>query len=153
MQSSIALSKKWYDQDLVELAIEVCDGTSQFKNTAYVGHDWFGKTASALTTFSRQVHGGIYDLKAGEQGPEYANGAFKARFHFHKPIALFITTVQQTDHIEFKGSQVAAEARMYLRTEPGFVDHFAAALSAIDKGTSSEATLECIPLDGRRSLI
>ena len=57
------------DEDVLELSFEVCDGSSRFVNSAYVGLDWPKDQAAALATFSRQVHGGICNLEAGDRGP------------------------------------------------------------------------------------
>ncbi len=130
MDHHIAIMHSRADDDVAELAFEVSDGRSQFVNSAYVGLDWFKEQAAALATFSRQMHGGLYDLKAGETGPEFAGGAFLARFHFHKPTALYISTFQQSEHVPFKRAEVAAEGRLFLRTEPGALDDFVRALGA-----------------------
>ncbi|MBL8989449.1 MAG: hypothetical protein JNJ80_24475 [Gemmatimonadetes bacterium] len=101
-----------------------------------------------MTIFGRQVHGGIYDLKAGERGPEYAEGAFEARFHYYKPTGLYISTFQQSGHLDFKERLVAAEATLYLRTEPGLLDAFVGSLASLRIGKGAAATLTCIPLYG-----
>src|SRR5262245_35438487 len=121
MEPHITVTASPYDEDLLQAVFTVCDGSSQFINSTYIGHDWLERQSAALATFSRQVHGGIYTLEAGEGGPEYAGGAFKARFHYHKPTELFISTFQQSDYIEYKRTQVASEAKLYLRTEPGLL--------------------------------
>ena len=66
-------------------------------NSAYVSPDWFAETADALERFGRQVHGGLYDLDAGTPGPEFADGATVARFHWYRPTQLFISTQQESD--------------------------------------------------------
>jgi hypothetical protein len=50
-----------------------------------------------------QIHGGPFDLEAGNEGPEYASGWFRARFHYYKPDQLRISTIQQGDFFSFKG--------------------------------------------------
>jgi hypothetical protein len=148
MEPHIAITHGWYDDDIVELTFEVCDGTSQVINSAYVVLDWLQDQAAALATFSRHVYGGIYDLKAGEIGPEYANGAFRARFHYHKPNALLISTFQQSDYFDFKNTQTATEAKLFLRTEPGLLDEFVDALKALHRERNGVGILRCIPLAG-----
>ena len=148
MDHHIVVTHTWADDDVAELAFEVCDGRSQFVNSAYVGLDWLKEQAAALATFSRQVHGGLYDLKAGETGPEFAGGAFLARFHYHKPTALYISTFQQSEYVPFKNSEVAAESRFFLRTEPGLLDDFVRALEGIDADKSAAAVLKCMPVHG-----
>jgi hypothetical protein len=148
MDSHITISHGRADDDIAELTFEVSDGRSQFVNSAYAGLDWLKNEAVALATFSRQVHGGLYDLKAGEIGPEYANGAFLARFHYHKPTALYISTCQQTEYFDFKGTQAAAEARLFLRTEPGLLDEFVGALQRMHADKGSTAVLRCLSVHG-----
>lgn len=148
MEPSLAIARTWADQDVAELAFTVCDGTSQVVTSAYVGLDWHTEAATALATFARQIHGGVYDLEAGKPGREFASGAFHARFHFHKPSALFISTFQQSDYFEFKGDWVASEARLFLRTEPGLLDEFVNALAGLNHERSARALLRCIPLLG-----
>ena len=46
---------------------------------------WGAAAAGALRTFGGQIHGGLFDLDAGNEGPEYAGGWFRARFHYYKP--------------------------------------------------------------------
>src|SRR5262245_2346997 len=144
MTSGIRVVKKWSDEDVIALMFEVSDGRSQFVSRAYAPIDWIEATAIALRTFGRQMHGGIYDLQAGEFGPEFANGAFRARFHFPKPGRLFISTHQQSDYMDFKGSQVASEAQLYLVSEPVLLDRFIEELAALNRGEREDATLECV---------
>ena len=100
--------------------------------------------AAALRTFSRQIHGGLFNLEAGDGGAEYASGAFRARFHYYKPESLLISVTQQGDVFSFKNNEVAAEAKMFLQTEPALLDRFVAALSGLDAPDAPEARLECI---------
>jgi hypothetical protein len=60
---------------------------------------------------------------------------------------LLISTVQQAEYIRFKDGQVAAEARMFLRTEPALLDRLISALPVLDKANGREAVLECVALD------
>ena len=78
MEPHITITYGWSDDDVAELTFEVCDGGSQFVNSAYVGLRWPKEQSAGLATFSGQVHGGIYNLEAGDRGPEYARGAFEA---------------------------------------------------------------------------
>lgn len=125
MKSWLRIIKRWSDEDVHQLAIEVCDGVSTFRNHAYVGLDWFEEVAKSLTVFGRQIHGGLYNLTAGEFGREYAEGAVAARFHFPRPGKFYIATHQQSDYFEFKGQEVANEAWLYLKSEPALLDRFA----------------------------
>ena len=142
MKSWLRITKRWSDDDVHQISIEVCDGSSTFKNTAYVNLDWFGDVAKDLSTFARQVHGGLYNLRAGEFGPEHADGAFHARLHFPRPGPLYISTCQQSDYVEFKDREVASEARLFLKSEPALLDRFIQELSTVARGDGDEATLE-----------
>jgi hypothetical protein len=144
MTPRIAIKRIWSDNDVAELAFEVCDGTSVFTNEAYAQLDWGVAAASSLHAFGQQIYGGIFDLQAGEEGPEYAGGFIRARFHWYKPDQLFISTWQQGDHFPFKGNKAAADAKLFLKTEPALLDRFVGALPSLDVQGGGEATLECI---------
>jgi hypothetical protein len=144
MTPRIAITRTWSDNDVAQLAFEVCDGTSTFMNEAYVRLDWAVATASSLRAFAQQMHGGLFDLQAGEDGLEYAGGYIRARFHWYRPDQLLISTRQQGDHFPFKGSASAADARMFLKTEPALLDRFVAALPSLDAKSGGQAILECV---------
>jgi hypothetical protein len=97
MLPRITITRKWSDNDVAQLTFEVCDGVSVFTNEAYDSLEWGATAAAALRTFGRQIHGGLFDLVAGDGGPEYASGSFRARFHYYKPNQLLISTIQQGD--------------------------------------------------------
>ena len=99
MKRGISFTKIWSDEDMIELRIDVSDGASLFSNQVYVGYLHLSEAVSQLDTF--RDHGGLLDMRFGEFGPEYANGAFHARFHFPKPGKLFIYYVQTA--IGFRG--------------------------------------------------
>ena len=142
----IAITRTWSENDVAQLTCEVCDGVSVFTNEAYASLDWGAAAAEALRTFGHQIHGGLFNLEAGDEGPEYASGSFRARFHYYKPNRLLISTIQQGDFFGFKGSQVAPAATMFLRTEPSLLDQFIAALPALDASDGGQAVLQCVPL-------
>ncbi len=140
----ILFEKLWFDVHLIELRIEVSDGESKFANKVYVGHEHLQEVLRELENFKKQIHHGTYDIAFGEFGIEYANGAFRARLHFHLPGKLHISTQQQSDYFEFSKNKVASEARMYLKSEPGLLDDFILELSALSAGNSSKACFECV---------
>ena len=146
MLSRITITRRWSDEDVAKFLFEVCDGVSRFTSEAYVSLDWGKESANALREFGRQIHGGLLDLNAGEEGPEFAGGSFRARFHWHKPDQLLISTRQQGDFFRFKDSKTAAEANMFLRTEPALLDRFVADLPALDAADGGPITLECVAL-------
>jgi hypothetical protein len=129
---------------MVELTIEVADGVSRFANRVYVGYRELADTIAKLDAFRTLVYGGLLDVRFGEFGSEYANGAFHARFHFPKPGRLFITCQQESDFIEFGKKTVASCATMYLCSEPALLDRFIDELKRIPADTNSEARLEAV---------
>ena len=146
MLPHISIIRTWSDDDVAQLTFEVCDGVSTFATDAYVALEWGATSAAALRTLSRQIYGGLFDLEAGKGGPEYASGAFRARFHYYKPTQLLISTWQQGDFFGFKDGEVAREAKMFLRTEPALLDRFIDSLPDLDAAHEGRANLECIVL-------
>lgn len=144
MKPGIHISRLWSDDDVVELQILVSDGTSSFANKAYVGHAALADATASLQVFKNHVHGGLFDLRFGEFGPEYASGAFLARFHFSGPGRLFVSCEQESHFLEFANKEVASRATMFVKSEPALLDRFIAELCAVSAGTSNEAYLEAI---------
>lgn len=144
MKSGIHISRVWSDDDVVELRILVSDGTSSFSNQAYVGHAALEDAVSSLHVFKDHVHGGLFDLRFGEFGPEYANGAFHARFHLPVSGRLFVSCEQESEFVEFAKKEVASRATIYVRSEPALLDRFIAELRAVSSGASDEAYLEAV---------
>jgi hypothetical protein len=144
MKPSIHMTKVWFDDDMVELKIDVSDGTSVFSTKVYVGYDPLAQAVTNLDVFKTHVHGGLLDLRFGEFGPEWASGAFHARFHFAKPGRLFITCKLQSEFLDFGKKNVASESTLFLQTEPALLDNFIAELKSLDAKRSDEAHLEAI---------
>jgi hypothetical protein len=105
---------------------------------------WPETTAKALTTFRTHIHGGIFDLEAGTFGVEYANGAALIRMQFRLPGSLDISARLESEFTNFKGSEVASTAKLYMRSEPVLLDRFIEELVALGKGIREEATLACL---------
>src|SRR5205814_6708344 len=97
-----------------------------------------------LSTFKTHIHGGLLDLRFGEFGCEYANGAFHARLHFSKPGRLYITCLQESEFKEFGRKSVASCATMYLSSEPALLDRFIEELKRISTDAQGEAHLEAV---------
>jgi hypothetical protein len=144
----IRIATRRSDEDVLQLRCEVSDGASTFVNSAYASLEWYSDAAVALENFGGQIYGGIYDLEAGTPGPEFAEGAFQARFHWYTPSRLYISTRQESDYFDFKGTQVVSAAKLFLRTEPALLDRFITELREAGAGQRQEATLECVPLAG-----
>ena len=142
MNAGIHLSRIWFDNDVLYVKVESCDGTSVFCNEAYLGQQDLSDLIAGLSTFKHQVHGGIFDIALGSFGPEYAGGAFHARLHFQSRGKLFVTVRAQSAFAEFGIKTVASEAILYLRTEPALLDNFIAELEAFRSGKRDDANLE-----------
>jgi hypothetical protein len=143
MQPSIKLEKIWDDEDITELRITVNNGHSSFSHSVYLGNHKLGELYKSLDVFKAHYFGGLRDIELGRFGREYANGAFHARLHFPKPGNLYIATNQQSEFFEFKGQEVASEAKMYLSTEPVLFDNFLLELKSLNIGNSLVAELIC----------
>ncbi|MFC4699408.1 hypothetical protein ACFO4O_04445 [Glaciecola siphonariae] len=143
MQPSIKFEKIWSDEDITELRITVSNGRSFFSNSVYIGNDHLATMFKDIDSFKSNYYGGIRDIELGTFGREYANGAFHARLHFPKPGNLFISTTQQSEFFDFKGLEVASEAKMYLSTEPGLLDNFLIELKSMSNDNSTTAELIC----------
>jgi glucosamine 6-phosphate synthetase-like amidotransferase/phosphosugar isomerase protein len=144
VKSKICVTKIWFDDDMIELSIEVTDGESSFTTTAYVGHQRLREIISELDRFKDHVHGGIYDLRFGEFGPEYAAGAFHARMHFQNLGRIYITVSAQSEFKDFGKKNVASEMTLYLVSQPAQLDNFVLALTALSDGQRDDAVIEAV---------
>lgn len=143
MVAGIHFEKVWFDDDLVQLQVSTSDASSTFVTRLYVGHQELEKEISGLMTFKDQVHGGLYDLRFGEFGHEYAAGAFQARLHFIIHSKLHVTVNAQSDFETFGIKKVASEAALYLVSEPVLLDRFIVELRQLHGGIRNDATLVC----------
>ena len=123
MKAGISFKKVWFDDDLVELEITTSDGVSRFGAKVYAGHQALGELIADLDRFKSQVHGGIYDIRLGAFGPEYASGAFQARLHFYQPGRgrLFITVNAESDWRDFTMTKVASQANPLSHERTGVI--------------------------------
>ena len=144
MKSGILISKLWFDVDIAELQIRVSDGTSSFSNEIYVAHDTIEDAVSSLRVFRNHLNGGLLNLQFGEFGPEFAKGAFHARFHFLLPGRLFVTCNQESGFEEFANKKVASKATLYVKSEPVLLDRFITQMEVLAASMRAEAELEGI---------
>jgi hypothetical protein len=142
--AGISFTKLWSDDDMVELRIEVSDGRSSFSNDVYVGHVQLRTVVAELETFKTHIYGGLYDLRFGEFGPEYASGALHARLHFQERGLLHLTVMSQSEFNDFGKKRVASEATLFLKTEPALLDNFIRAVASLSNGAEESAHLEAI---------
>ena len=140
-QPHLTLASVWYDDDIWELRIHVSDGKNSFTTQVYQAHDDQRQWVAQLTTFSRQVYGGLLDLQLGHFGPEYAAGAVNIRFHFLGQQKIHLSIHAQSDFYTFGQKKVASEARLYFVVEPAQLDRFVAQLQSLDRTAGDEAKL------------
>jgi len=144
MKPGINFKRIWSDDDLIELRIDSCDGTSLFSIKVHVGHQSVSDLIAELYDFKDKVYGGIYDIQMGAFGPEYASGAFHARLHFHQHSRIHITIEGESEFNDFGGKNVASKATLYMATEPVLLDNFIAELKMLSAGSRNEAKLEAL---------
>jgi hypothetical protein len=144
MKPGIHFTEIWFDDDMVELKIDVSDGNSFFSNRVYVVYLVLADVVAKLDVFKSQIYGGLLDIRFGEFGPEYASGALHARLHFSKPGRLYITCKQQSSFKDFSVTKVASEATLYLKTEPALLDNFISDVKGLYLKKRKEAYLEGI---------
>ena len=142
MKPGMRFAKIWQDEDMVELRTELCDGNSLFTNKIYVGHRHLADTVSGLHTFKDHIYGGIFNLRFGEFGPEYASGALDVRLHFRKQAKILVRVLAQSEFRVFEERDFASEVTLHLMTEPALLDNFIVALRALSDGSDDQAELE-----------
>ncbi len=141
MKPLLEIKTVWEDQDMIEARVTVSDGRSVFSVDTYVGWENLKETIADLDDFKKAIHGGMYDLRWGAFGPEYANGTAHIRFHFIPDGRLCVSAKLEGDHEKFGIKQVASRAEMYLYSEPALLDNFIEELRAVSTGMRDTATL------------
>jgi hypothetical protein len=129
---------------MLELQVEIADGRSLFVNQIYVGHRLLADTVSGLHQFKDQIHGGIFNLRFGEFGPEYASGALDVRMHFRKHGKLLVRVSAQSEFSRFEDRELSSDVKLYLVSEPALLDSFILELRALSEGSTGQAELEAI---------
>jgi len=144
MTPGIKLAKIWADDDMLELRVQICDGRSVFVNQIYVGHRHLAEAVLGLDRFKDQVHGGLFNLRFGEFGPEYASGALDVRMHFRKQGKVLLRVLAESEFSDFDGREIASDATLHLLSEPALLDNFVAAIRMLSEGSREHAELEAI---------
>ena len=147
MDPGIKFTAFWSDEDLIDLHVEICDGASLFATQVWVGHQQLRDTVAGLRTFKNQIHGGMFNLRFGEFGPEYASGALHVRLQFRKLAKILIQVSAQSGFTRFEEKELASEAKLYLVSEPALLDAFIDAFQTPSEGCPSEAMLEAFSLN------
>lgn len=144
MMRGIRFARQWIDEDMVELTIEIGDGSAVFSNQIYVGHKQLRDAVEGLHAFKDHVYGGIFNLRFGEFGPEYGSGAFDARLQFRQRGKIWLRVSAQSQFERFDGKDFASEATLYLITETALFDQFVRDFRAMSVGDGEQAKLEAI---------
>jgi hypothetical protein len=131
--------------DEVRVSIEGPD--AGFAINAYVGRIDFRDALENLRRFGKQIYGGLCEVRFGEFGPEYANGAVHLRFHWIDG-QIYITCRLQADFDKFGRKEVADEALVHLRTEPAHFDRFLVSLAPFVDRQTHDVSLELVPNPG-----
>ena len=147
MTLGIRFTKVWFDEEMLELRVQICDGRSLFSTDIYVGRKLLADTVLELHKFKDQIYGGLFNLRFGEFGPEYASGALDVRMHFHKGAKLFVRVLAQSKFSRFEDREFASEATLHLVSEPALLDNFIPALRLLSEGSVDHAALEVIAWD------
>ena len=132
------------DEDMLVLRVAISDGSSRFVNDIYVGHRQLADTVVELQRFKDHINGGLFNLRFGEFGPEYASGALDVRMQFRTRAKLLVRMSAQTGFSRFEDRDLASEATLHLISEPVLLDNFVLALGMVSDGTAEEAVLEGI---------
>jgi hypothetical protein len=144
MKPGIKFTRIWADEDSLELRIEISDGRSLFVNDIYVGRQLLADTVSRIDVFKDQLYGGLFNLRFGEFGPEYASGALDVRMQFRQRGKLFLRVLAQSEFSRLEDREVASEAKLHLMSEPALLDHFILELRTLSEGSTEQAELVAI---------
>lgn len=147
MTPGIRLTKLWSDEDMLDLKVEIRDGNSLFTTDVYVGHNKLADTVSELHKFKDQIHGGLFNLRFGEFGLEYASGALDVRMHFRAGAKLLVRVAAESRFSRFEDRELASKATLYLISEAALLDNFILALGMLSEGGVAHAELEGSLLD------
>jgi hypothetical protein len=140
----ITFKKLWFDDDVVELEITTSSDEASFRCRVFASHEVFKSVAEELNVFKHHIHGGIFDIRFGATGPEFAGGAFHARLHFHQKGLgkLFITVTAESEWSDFTVAKVANRCVVHLASEQALLDSFIGELTGLHEGTAGEAFLQ-----------
>lgn len=141
MKPGIIFTRLWADEDMLELRVEICDGRSLFVNEIYVGHQALADTVSRTEVFKGQVYGGLFNLRFGEFGPEYASGALDIRMQFRQRGKLLLRVLAQSEFWRLEYREVSNEARLNLLSEPALLDRFILQLRTLSESSAGQAEL------------
>lgn len=138
----LTLTRVWSDESMLELRIDVCDGTSSFVNEVYAGFAGLEEDLVELQFLLGRPEAGAYELAFGDVGRTWSGGGFRARFRFAVPGRLLVSCEQTSAPVELGTTKVANSASIHLRSEPALLDRFVRELAAVAGGHRQTAFLE-----------
>jgi hypothetical protein len=144
MKPGIAFTSMSSDENMVELRVDICDGRSMFVNEIYVGHRVLAETISGIELFKDQLYGGLFNLRFGEFGSEYASGALDIRMQFRQRGRVFLRVLAQSAFCRLDDQDIASEATLHLVSEPALLDRFILELRTLSQGSTEHAELLAI---------
>lgn len=136
--------REWTDDDMIMLRAEICDGRSLFSTGVYVGFDQLATAAEGLNRFKTHIYGGLFNIRFGEFGCEYASGALDFRFHFVAQSKLLVRVQAESEFNVFQDRQLASATTMFLVSEPCLLDNFVLTFDSFAVGGAEVAELEGI---------
>ena len=129
------------DPDYLYVLVRASDENASIATYIYVGQLNLEAVLPGLERFRTDVHGGLFDLKFGVFGQEYAGGALHVHLHFQTLGVINMTIRVQSEFVPFGKQDVASEATLYTQTSVAQLDNFARAMQAISDGFCDEAQL------------
>jgi hypothetical protein len=145
--TALKLSRVWADDALDEVRVAIEGPDTGFAAIAYVDRVDFRDVLEYLRRFAKQIYGGLCEVRFGEFGPEYANGAAHLRFHSIDG-QIYIACRLQADFDKFGRKEVADEALVHLSTEPAHFDRLLVSLAPFVDRETHYVSLEPVPNPG-----
>lgn len=144
MKPTMLFKREWIDDDMIMLRAEICDGRSLFSTGIYVGFNQLASVAQGLNNFKTHIYGGLFNLRFGEFGCEYASGALDVRFHFVARAKLLVRVQAESEFNVFQDRKLASSATMFLISEPALLDNFVFSFDSFAVRGAEVAELECV---------
>jgi hypothetical protein len=142
MKPALLFKREWTDDDMIMLRAEICDSQSLFSTGIYVGFNQLASAAEGLNKFKTHIYGGLFNLRFGQFGHEYASGALDLRFHFVARAKLLVRVQAESEFNVFQGRELASSTTMFLVSEPALLDNFISSFDSFAVGSAAVAELE-----------
>ena len=142
--TALTMARVWADEDMDEVRVAIEGPDAGFAINAYLGRTDQRDVLESLCRFAKQIYGGLCEVRFGEFGPEYANGAVHLRFHWIDG-QIYITCRLQAHFDTFGRKEAADEALIHVGTEPALFDVFLASLAPFVDRQTHKVELELVP--------